>query len=448
MEVGSGACQQLADTRCEMNTAVSNDVKVLVGTRLRAFRLIVAMRSLKYLLLKKQFPLFRLGIIGDGALKTYRLMKNIGLRKVVQIGDRYFSALTVPHYPSPAYDTMVAHGGFNAASAGTSLNRQISTAILAITGTCNLHCRHCYERFNITTREVVPLARWKEAVHYLQKRGTSVIVLSGGEPMLRMDRLLRLLQSGNKKLSDFHMHTSGQGVTREKALRLRNAGLTGVAVGLDDVDEQRHDALRGSAGSFRDAVNALKIFREVGLFTYVNMCASKELIRSGDLWRYFDFARSIGVGFIQMLEPRPCGGYLQNGHGALLDSDDRKILMQFFERGNSERQFRNYPIIYYVAHAESPSQAGCMMGGLFHFHIDSRGNVNPCVFLPVSFGNIMEESLDTIFRRMREAVPRPLHAECPSLQLEHVIRRELSMKKRMPVSYDAIAREWQEMFKT
>jgi len=36
--------------------------------------------------------------------------------------------------------------------------------------------------------------------------------------------------------------------------------------------------------------------------------------------------------------------------------------------------------------------------------IDSKGNVNPCVFLPVTFGNIMEEYFRSIYRRMRERI--------------------------------------------
>lgn len=426
-------------------SAAPHDLRFISGPRLGAFRLRFGLRILKYLILRRKYPLFRLGIIGDGLLKTFRLMRSIGLRKVVRMGDSTYVALTTPHYPSRAYDTMVAHGGFNAASAGSTHNRQISTALLAISGICNLHCKHCYEHFNIDNTTEVPIARWKEVIHVLQQRGTSVIVLTGGEPMLRLGGVLELLRSGDRNLSDFHLHTSGQGVTREKACMLKDAGLTAAAVGLDDVDEGRHDALRGYTGSYRNALDALRNFHAAGIFTYVNMCATRELIRSGGLWEYFDLAKSLNVGFIQVLEPRPVGGYLQNGTDALLTDDDRCILMRFVEEGNSRKEFRDHPIIYSVAKAESAEHAGCMMGGLFHFHIDSKGNVNPCVFLPVSFGNIMEESFEAIFARMREAVPRPLHIRCPSLQLEGIMRRELARKNTMPVSYESIKAEWHDV---
>jgi hypothetical protein len=87
-----------------------------------------------------------------------------------------------------------------------------------------------------------------------------------------------------------------------------------------------------------------------------------------------------------------------------------------------------------------------MMAGLSHLYIDSRGNVNPCVFLPVKFGNITEEDFEPIYRRMRCAIPRPLHVECPSLQLQATLRKTVSTDGGMPIPYPVIEDEWQAMF--
>jgi len=235
-------------------------------------------------------------------------------------------------------------------------------------------------------------------------------------------------------------------VTLERALELKRAGLIAAAVGLDDVDPARHDELRGYPGSHDEAVRALRIFREAGIFTYVNVCATQRMVRSGDLSRYAELVKDLGVGFIQLLEPRPCGGYLNAPPGVLLTEDDRRQLLHFFRQMNTDRGYRDYPVVHYVAFAESPAQRGCMMGGLSHLCIDSRGNVNPCVFLPVTFGNIMEEDFETIYRRMRVAIPHPLHKECPSLQLQATLRHKMETESVMPVPHGMIETEWQEMF--
>jgi MoaA/NifB/PqqE/SkfB family radical SAM enzyme len=86
------------------------------------------------------------------------------------------------------------------------------------------------------------------------------------------------------------------------------------------------------------------------------------------------------------------------------------------------------------------------MGGLSHLHVDSRGHVEPCVFLPVSFGNVLEEDFAAIYRRMRDAVPRPLHARCPSLQLAERVGFDRRRQPRLPVPYEDVRGEWRRLF--
>jgi MoaA/NifB/PqqE/SkfB family radical SAM enzyme len=400
--------------------------------------------AVKYSLHPKEYPLFSLSPFNGGALHALRIARRLKLRRIVQLNGAYFSTPLLPHYPSRAYDHMAARGGLNIGAAGTPRKQHINSVFLGITRRCDLHCQHCYEHFNTGAEEVVPISRWKEVIRDIQASGAGVVILSGGEPMLRYEGILELLEAGDKDLSDFHIHTSGQGVTLERARALRRAGLIAAAVGLDDVDPARHDRLRGSAGSHRQAVRALQDFHSSGVFTYTNMCLTRELVRSGDLWKYFEFVRDLRVGMIEMLEPRPCGGFASRGDEVLLTDADREKVWEFFLRGNTTRQFRNYPLIYHVAYTESPEQVGCTMGGLTHLAIDSKGNVNPCVFLPVTFGNILTEDFSAIYSRMRRAIPRPLHKECPSVFLAATLLEK--GEGRFPVPHARIEKEWEEMF--
>jgi MoaA/NifB/PqqE/SkfB family radical SAM enzyme len=271
----------------------------------------------------------------------------------------------------------------------------------------------------------------------LQEIGVSVVILSGGEPMLRFDDVLRLVQSGDKNRSDFHIHTSGFGVTRERARALKDAGLTAAAVGLDDVNPKRQDALRGRGGAFEAAAAAVESFNREGVLTYLNLCLTPALIRSGDLWAYFEMARRLGVGLVEILEPRPCGGFQGRRVDGLISEEDRAAVAEFVRKGNHERRYRNHPLLYSIAAMEAPDRMGCMMGGLSHFSIDSAGNVIPCVFVPVSFGNILHEDLPAIFARMRHAVPAPIHAGCGSVLLA-------DMFGDRTVLYDDHRGEWAE----
>jgi hypothetical protein len=89
-----------------------------------------------------------------------------------------------------------------------------------------------------------------------------------------------------------------------------------------------------------------------------------------------------------------------------------------------------------------------MMGGHTHLHIDSTGHVAPCVFLPISFGNILDETFTDIYKRMRAAIPRPLPKECPSLFLADTIRSLKDQGVTLPMPYETLEKEWTQMFES
>jgi MoaA/NifB/PqqE/SkfB family radical SAM enzyme len=446
MEIGD----HRGEARCEgIHQMISSNggsgplLRFHTGWRLLFRRILFVASGLKYVVRRSRYPLFFLNPAKGGALAAVKIARDLKLQKMIQFGDGYFTSPVLPRYPSRAYDRMVAMGGLNFAAAGTPLKQQISMILLGITRKCELHCMHCYERGNIGADDTIPISRWKEIIHELQNLGTGVIVLSGGEPMLRYDGILDLLQSGRKDLSDFHLHTSGLGVTLERARELRSAGLIAAAVGLDDVNPGRHDRLRGTKGSYQQAVAAIGAFYDAGILPYTNMCVTRELVRSGDLWKYYELAKELNVGMIEMLEPRPCGGFSSPANEVLLTPSERKEVLAFFEQANTSSAYKNYPLVYYVAYTEAPDKLGCMMGGLSHLTIDSRGNVNPCVFLPVTFGNIMTEDFAPIYKRMRSAIPRPVHKECPSVSLAGTIENCSRAVGGTPVPYERLAAEWE-----
>jgi MoaA/NifB/PqqE/SkfB family radical SAM enzyme len=395
---------------------------------------------------KKKYPLLRLSAAKGGLLKTFQIQKDLRLKKVIRQGDRLLFSLTLPFFPSEAFDRMTAKGGLNIAASGTPLKTQMEVAILAITRKCSLACAHCYERFNLVDQDSIPVGRWRQVVKELQELGVNVITFSGGEPMERFEGLLELLESGDKGRSDFHLHTSGFGASFGKAVELKKAGLAAVGVGLDDHDPDRHDLLRGRRESHREAVRALRLFADAGVFTYINMCLTRELVRSDGLLRYMEMARDLGVGFVRWLEPRPCGGYFFQDQEDLFSEEDGRVATDLFLKMNTQRPYRDFPAISYLAFDESPENLGCQMGGLALFYIDGLGNVQPCVFLPVSFGNIQEEAFSDIFARMREAVPFRLRRGCPASLLSRTIRAKVEQYGQYPIPFSKIRAEWEAMY--
>jgi MoaA/NifB/PqqE/SkfB family radical SAM enzyme len=260
--------------------------------------------------------------------------------------------------------------------------------------------------------------------------------------MCRFDGLLDVLLSGDKRLSEFHVHTSGYGVTPERARQLRRAGLEAAGIGFDHWDRERFDAIRGYPGAMDQATQAIRCFEDAGVFTYLNTCLTKELVRNGGLSRLLDDAAQRGVGMVRLLEPKPCGGYCGEDPHDLFTEGDRRQVEEFFIHANKARRFRHHPPVVVPSHTEAPHRLGCRMGGQAIFEIDSQGNVLPCIFVPVSFGSILDEDFTVVFNRMREAVPRPVRAPCPALTLAPAINESVSAGLEPPIPYSHVKAEF------
>ncbi|MBW2037464.1 MAG: radical SAM protein [Deltaproteobacteria bacterium] len=420
---------------------LKNEPQFITGWRLTLFKWKYALSLGKYLFNRKRYPLFSMRL-----MNSYRKINKIEIPKITKFQNHCYTAIMrVPRWPSRAYDHMVAHGGLNLMASGTSLKTQMDCAILGVSQRCVYNCEHCYENFNLSDRECVPIEKWKEITRELQHRGVSIVVFSGGEPMLRFEELLWLLESCDKDTSDFHIHTSGHGVTAEKAQAFKAAGLSAAGISLDHYDPFTHDGFRGYTGAYKEAVQAVRCFRESGIFPYLNVCMTKALVTSGGLWKFFEVARDLRVGVLNLLEPKPCGKYIAEDGDKLFSDEERSMVIDFFKKANRSQSYKDYPFVSYIPYYERPEHFGCLMGGLSHLYIDSRGNVQPCVYLPVSFGNIMNEDFSEISEKMKKAIPGPLHGPCPSLLLSKIIHMKKCQGISLPVPYSDIEEEWHEM---
>lgn len=136
------------------------------------------------------------------------------------------------------------------------------------TNTCNLKCRHCYaDSKNTKFQEELSTDEAKNFIHDLQLLKVPVLLLSGGEPLLRED-IFELLDYTRKCKIRTTISTNGTLIDGPIAKSLKNNGVSYVGVSLDGIGS-RHDEFRGVKGSFDKALtgirNCLDIGQKVGL---------------------------------------------------------------------------------------------------------------------------------------------------------------------------------------
>lgn len=306
------------------------------------------------------------------------------LTKVAKVGTRYYWRLGAPGFPSSAasnaYKNELKRFLPNGAPSG------LRSLLFAITKQCPLHCEHCFEWDNLNQKEELSTEQIIQIVKDYQEYGTSQILLSGGETMLRVNDVYRVLKAAKPDLSDFWVLTSGLGLTEKRARRLKAAGLTGVMVSLDHFDPVQHDRFRGYEGAFDIAIQGIVNANKAGLVTTISLCPTKSFTTRENLSAYLELAHKLGATFIQIVEPRAAGRY--KGQAVDLGPEHIAILEDFYLTYNADPAYRDYPIINYIGHLQRSE--GCSGSGNRFVYIDTDGDAHICPFCGDKVASVLQ----------------------------------------------------------
>jgi MoaA/NifB/PqqE/SkfB family radical SAM enzyme len=296
-----------------------------------------------------------------------------------------------PPHPSPAFERFC--------QAVIARRRVPFSTYLAVTGRCPYHCGHC--SYAGRGGEELPTQPMLDVVSQVKALGTCTLGFTGGEPMLR-DDLPQLVAAAGPEMATI-VFTAGCTLDAARAKELSRAKLTCVTVGVESADPVAHDAVRGAAGSFDEARQAVAVCRDAGLYTAVSTMATREKLASGEMGRMYALAEGWGCGELRVLTPVATGGWASCA-AEMLSPDERRALADFHVRCNRRRD--GGPAVACFAYLESPDLFGCG-AGYHHLFIDAAGEVCPCDLTPLSFGSVTREPLEAIWRRMGEHFPRP-----------------------------------------
>jgi MoaA/NifB/PqqE/SkfB family radical SAM enzyme len=346
-------------------------VRLLIKLRLLYFGLVI---------LKNPFKVWKV------FTTLIRLRDNVAggvLKKIHKIGGKYYVSQYKPSWPSKVYDNFIKSEIRRYGSPETVADK-LSFVFFAITRKCPMRCEHCFEWDNLNQKESFTKDDLFKVVDIYQREGVQQFHFSGGEPMVRLKDLLSVIQYASKK-SECWVLTSGFNFTHDNAILLKQAGCKGVVVSIDHYIAELHNLFRGTATAFDVAVNAVAAARNAGLTTSVSVCATRTFIDGGHLMPYMNFAKELGVQFIQVLEPRSVGHY--QGKNVLLEEKHIAELEQVFKLINHDPAYKYFPTALY--HGYYQRRIGCLSGGR-SVYVDSAGDVHACPFCHTKSYNIIQ----------------------------------------------------------
>ena len=145
------------------------------------------------------------------------------------------------------------------------------TLVAELSYQCPLHCPYCSNPVDIggdRYRTELTTADWARVFREARALGVVQLALTGGEPMLRRD-LDELVAAGRAAGLYSTLVTAGTLLTRERAARLKAAGLDHVQVSIQSPDPEENDRIAGNR-SFEKKIAAARAARELGFPLTIN----------------------------------------------------------------------------------------------------------------------------------------------------------------------------------
>jgi heme b synthase len=279
-----------------------------------------------------------------------------------------------------------------------------------LTRNCNLSCLHCRAsavdrpyKVELTTEEC------KGVMDEIAAFSSPIIILTGGEPLLRAD-ILELAGYGTGLGLRLVLATNGTLLHKRQAILLKEAGIKRISLSIDGKDKKGHDRLRGVNGSFDGAITAAKVLEDIGMPFQINTTVTP--FNMDEMDDLYGLVRSLGAvaWHIFFLVPVGRGAGFK---GKELDEATYERLLEWFYKIEAKREIEIKvtcaPHYYRIVEEKGgkPRAAGCLAGRSFMF-ISNTGIVQPCGYLEIASGDVKKEGVrrvwdeSDVFRALRD----------------------------------------------
>ena len=264
---------------------------------------------------------------------------------------------------------------------------------VALTYRCPCHCVHCgisdYRRQGdeeLSTQEVKTLIDDSRRV-----RSIVQVTFTGGEPMVCAD-IYDLVAYSKSKGFFTKIDSNAVFLDAEKLKRLKAAGIDRVGISLDHYQADAHDHLRDYKGLFDRIIAAVRICEELGISCYLQTYATRQRMEEGGLEKILELAKGLRVDKTKVQTPALIGTMRHRDDAALKHEDFEALA----------RILAPYPSAYVESEVFSPLdyRKFCRLNFISNVHITAYGDVLPCCWMPLSFGNVRERRLPAILRDM------------------------------------------------
>lgn len=282
------------------------------------------------------------------------------------------------------------------------------------TSACNMKCKGCWAA-EYGHNQSLSFEELDDIIQQGKKLGIYFYMYTGGEPLMRKKDLIKLCEKHRDCY--FVAFTNGTLIDDDFAKEMVRVGNFSVTLSVEGFEEE-NDGRRGE-GSFDNVMKAMDILREHGLIFGTSICYTSKNIETVLSDKFLDLIIEKGAMYSWYFN------YMPVGNGAVPELIPTVKQREYiYHRVREIRAFEGgKPIMLLDFQNDGEYVGGCIAGGRNYLHINSAGDVEPCVFIHYSNSNIRENTLleclkSPIFMAYKEGQPfndnhlRP----CPMLE--------------------------------
>lgn len=281
-----------------------------------------------------------------------------------------------------------------------------------LTRSCNLSCVHC--RASSERGPYPGELKTEECLRVMDEISTiskPVIILTGGEPLLRSD-IFDLARYGSDKGFRMVMATNGTLITEKNVSMMKASGIQRISISLDGPTSETHDAFRRVNGAFEGSLRGIEIAKKEGLQFQINTTITKANLHLIDDILQLAVKLGASAHHIFLLVPTGRGKELKDQEISALDYE--RTLNWFYEQTNRvslQLKATCAPHYYRILRQRANKEGkriitkeggldamtrGCL-GGISFCFISHTGQAQPCGYLELNCGNVREKSFQEIW---------------------------------------------------
>lgn len=291
-----------------------------------------------------------------------------------------------------------------------------------ITYACNLKCKHCYADAGKNPGNELTTEEAKKVIDQLDRASVPIIAFSGGEPLVRKD-IFELTKYARDKGMYVSVATNGTLITKEKAREMKESGVEFTQISLDGATAETHDGFRGIKGVYGKTIQGIRHCVDEGFF--VNIATTATHYNYDEIPKIIDLCEQLDVNWFMVYN------FVPIGRGEFIAENDLNpkereellnLLWQKLKNGGKVNVLTTAPQFARVAleseigesekivptHFANPELSdklvnltefigGCGCGRLY-CAIKPNGDIEPCVFFPLTIGNIKKDNFKNLWR--------------------------------------------------